>query len=1098
MMRECAQTTFSCCMNRFLSRLPKPSLIAFIALFLLALTATAGSLTPSASPASTFRTLSEIYDAIASDSFDSSSITASSSGSLIQHLKYIEENIFVLSSNSLDFDEFVDAMTLDANTTIASGGFSFSVLGNVGIGTTTPTTTLDVSGSASVSGNFELGGYASISSDLFVQGNVGIGNITPNEKLDVTGNILASTSGNVDFILKSTSAVGDEGTFTIRSAGASDELQILANTQKMVSIASTAFYNTTSTASPTGVVVMKVGATTRGGIIFGPTNTNPANIHSRSDGSYPGLNIESNGSLQLWVNGASNTDVLAAIFLEDDTVSGLGKVEGLYTIQGRDFRELRLRGGDANGPTDGVNIQTAIDTSENYLDRFVVQAFSQSPIIYLTNFSNFGIGDTSPDARTEIVASGSGDILNISSTVDADGDLLTVASTGNIGIGTTAPQNLLHISGGSGNQLRLDSAAGENAVIELYVNAVRKWEIASDVSGAGEPDALDIRGEDGDSLFTFMQSGRVGIGTTTPTTTLDVSGSASVSGNFELGGTVSSHLIPTAHNTYDLGSDAVRWRDVYVSSGSLHIGNSSGNESAFSHDPATGELNIEAAGEAILFNSHIKMDSTFNINFIDDPEDPTGASATITRETLEFNQSSGTMLKLTSDGFLGIGVTEDPTNHLEVAGTASISGTVIMSGLSGVDGSEDYLCLDQTTKEVYFGASCTPSSIRFKQNVQDLPHGLDWVSQLRPVTFDWKESGEPSLGFIAEEVASVSPLLALYQDNQIWSVNYQVMTAVLAKSIQELNDRIDAQQGTLFLTGENPDTNSLFASIVALFKELLGIEFERGVVQTLKGVFQQELCVGERCITAEQFNQLLDNAGIAPTSSSSASPEPNQSSGTPTSLTVIKKVIGGQQTATDFSFTIVGPNGSYSYPFGDDDNNDDDLGGIQRTSVQAGTYTITEVDSQGYEVNYQVGNETPNSTGCVVDATDGGSVTCTITNTYDTEVLYGCTDSNALNYDKSAEKDNNTCKYSTDTIPPTISLNGDAAITLTEGDSYTDLGATAQDDVDGSLPDDAIQVIDSVNTAIPGSYTVTYSVSDAAGNTATVTRTVTVKPASGT
>ncbi|MDP2647715.1 MAG: hypothetical protein Q8P35_00505, partial [Candidatus Yanofskybacteria bacterium] len=49
-----------------------------------------------------------------------------------------------VTSNSIDFDEIVDAMTLDANTTIASNGFSFSIMGNVGIGTTAPLSTLDV------------------------------------------------------------------------------------------------------------------------------------------------------------------------------------------------------------------------------------------------------------------------------------------------------------------------------------------------------------------------------------------------------------------------------------------------------------------------------------------------------------------------------------------------------------------------------------------------------------------------------------------------------------------------------------------------------------------------------------------------------------------------------------------------------------------------------------------------------------------------------------------------------------------------------------------------------------------------------------------
>src|SRR3990167_857703 len=50
-----------------------------------------------------------------------------------------------VASNSLDFDEFVTAMTLDADLTVASAGFDFSFGStNVGIGTTNPTELLHI------------------------------------------------------------------------------------------------------------------------------------------------------------------------------------------------------------------------------------------------------------------------------------------------------------------------------------------------------------------------------------------------------------------------------------------------------------------------------------------------------------------------------------------------------------------------------------------------------------------------------------------------------------------------------------------------------------------------------------------------------------------------------------------------------------------------------------------------------------------------------------------------------------------------------------------------------------------------------------------
>ena len=85
-----------------------------------------------------------------------------------------------------------------------------------------------------------------------------------------------------------------------------------------------------------------------------------------------------------------------------------------------------------------------------------------------------------------------------------------------------------------------------------------------------------------------------------------------------------------------------------------------------------------------------------------------------------------------------------------------------------------------------------------------------------------------------------------------------------------------------------------------------------------------------------------------------------------------------------------------------------------------------------------------------------------------------------------------------DTTPPVITLNGASTINLTVGDSYTEQGATATDNVDGSLTS-SIVISGSVNTASAGTYTITYSVSDAANNSASTTRTVIVsEPAADT
>ena len=79
-----------------------------------------------------------------------------------------------------------------------------------------------------------------------------------------------------------------------------------------------------------------------------------------------------------------------------------------------------------------------------------------------------------------------------------------------------------------------------------------------------------------------------------------------------------------------------------------------------------------------------------------------------------------------------------------------------------------------------------------------------------------------------------------------------------------------------------------------------------------------------------------------------------------------------------------------------------------------------------------------------------------------------------------------------DTTIPVITLTGDATVTIEVGATYTDAGATAQDNYDGDITDDIVTV-STVDTEAVGTYTVTYDVSDANNNDAVqVIRTVNV------
>jgi hypothetical protein len=91
--------------------------------------------------------------------------------------------------------------------------------------------------------------------------------------------------------------------------------------------------------------------------------------------------------------------------------------------------------------------------------------------------------------------------------------------------------------------------------------------------------------------------------------------------------------------------------------------------------------------------------------------------------------------------------------------------------------------------------SVCSSSLRYKDQLRPFTAGLELINRLRPITFNWSQSGERDLGLAAEEVAAVEPLLVTYNERgQVEGVKYDRINIALINAVRQQQGQLNQQQ----------------------------------------------------------------------------------------------------------------------------------------------------------------------------------------------------------------------------------------------------------------------------------------------------------------
>lgn len=591
-------------------------------------------------------------------------------------------------------------------------------------------------------------------------------------------------------------------------------------------------------------------------------------------------------------------------------------------------------------------------------------------------------------------------------------ELLTVLGAGNVGIGTSSPYAKLSVAGQvvANNFTATSTTATSTFAGGLYASGLSVFDnvqlgnlsfdtnagfvtwadlpISSSVpAGTVEAYSANLNGVPVLTIYGQATSSgvihnlAVGIGTTSPLHQLDILAGSTTP---ETTGKLRNYFGINVVNQATSSTAALVKAGINITSTGSWSGSTASNIGLYVSSVTGGTNNYDA-----IFNGGGNVGVGTSSPWALLSVNPNG----ITGPAFAVGSSTGTNFVVANSGYVGIGTTT-PAFPLDVFASISSDQTYgFLNSAGGVgtsNGVNSYSIRAQ--QRILASEFNAVSDVRLKDVQFELNSGiaLSAITQLQPVSFTWKTNptGQPILGFLAQEVEGVIPnavsILSTDKLEDQRQLDYNQILTVSVGAIKELSSILDIQTSTSTASTttvslrlqniesrlNNLEASSSASSFFGNVTEWVG-EKVTTTYGYIKNVFAdkvttKELCVDDVCVTRDELQAILLNAGINKTNTSTTTSSGNIGGDTATSTA---------PTATDTEapvITLIGNNpatinkgDSYIDPGATvTDNVNDNLGvtitGDQFDTSVAGTYTVT------YSATDQAGNQATTTRAVIV------------------------------------------------------------------------------------------------------------------------------------